>query len=211
MIKIYVRSSSPALLGSSFQCDLRTSCFSCPPTTAGFFPLFCPLSFLCETAKGWTTSPLPEEPGITRTPFFMPLFPFLVKLVSQGVALLCWALFILAEEVGTCFWNTTDAAGGSDVMARPNWADSVLLNINFAHLCNSPSVSQVLTMTLLQSRWLVTILPSACQVLLPPCSPSPPPHTFHCLPLLQVPRQLSHHLGPLAVRSLKASLMQHVT
>lgn len=103
----------------------------------------------------------------------MPFFPFPEKLVSHSVLLLlCWAWLLLAEEVGMCFWNATDGVGRSKVMAGPNWAEFVLLNINFAHLCNSPSVSWSPAMTLLQSRCLVTILPSTCQVLLPPCSPS---------------------------------------
>lgn len=135
------------------------------------------------------------------------ILAFLEKPVSHGIEpLLYRALLILAEEVGMCFWNATDAVGRSDVMASPKWAVFVLLNTNFVHLSNSPSVSQVLTMTLLQSRWLVTILPSAHQVLPPPCSSSPPPHAFHCLLLLQVPQQLSCHWSTLAVRSLKAPL-----
>lgn len=151
------------------------------PTAPGFLPLLCPLlGFLCEPAK--SSSTLLQELEVTGTAFFMPFFPFPEKLVSRSVLpLLCWAWLLLAEEVGMCFWNATDGVGRSKAMAGPNWAEFVLLNINFAHLCNSPSVSWIPAMTLLQSRWLVTTLPSIPRVLIPtpvfthfPQPPAPP-------------------------------------
>lgn len=137
-------------------------------------------SALPEPAK--SSSTLLQELGITGAAFFLPFLPFPEKLVSHSVLpLLCWAWLLLAEEVGMCFWSATDGVGRSKVMAGPNWAEFVLLNINFAHLCNSPSVSWKPALTLLQSRCLVAILPSTCQVLLPipvfthfPQPPAPP-------------------------------------
>lgn len=97
-------------------------------------------SALPDPAK--SSSTLLQELGITGAAFSLPFFPFPEKLVSHSVLpLLCWAWLLLAEEVGMCFWSATDGVGRSKVMAGPNWAEFVLLNINFAHLCNSPSVS----------------------------------------------------------------------
>lgn len=156
-------------------------------------------SALPEPAK--CSSTLLQELGITGAAFFLPFFPFPEKLVSHSVLpLLCWAWLLLAEEVGMCFWSAADGVGRSKVMAGPNWAEFVLLNINFAHLCNSPSVSWKPALTLLQSRCLVAILPTPAEF----CSPSLPSHTSHSLLLLQLPQQLPRHLGTLG--SLKAPL-----
>lgn len=164
------------------------------PPAAGFLPPFCPpRSFFSELARGWTTSPLPWELGITGPSFLKPFFPFPEKPVSHDCAPLL-SLAPLGWGGRDMFWNTTDAVGRSDVMASPKWAEFVLLNINFAHHCDSPSVSQLPTMTLLQSSWLVTVVPCVHQDMLPPCSTSPPPHTFQHFPLLQVPQQPSHQL-----------------